>query len=140
MNTRIVATQTAHAPTLFKALASLTFTLGMALHTLRLIIGVENIVRYVMTPPADIAFGVIILAATIPGILSWRRYSGGLGGRVLYGFMMFMLVISVPIHFATMVTWSTEYLTMAPPWYSAAEVVMFAALAYSVRKLKFDGE
>jgi hypothetical protein len=140
MTTRTLTTQAIGAPTLFKALASLTFTIGFALHSLRLIIGVENIVRYVVTPPADIAFGVVILAAAIPGILSWRRYSGGTGGRVLYGFMMFMLIISVPIHFSTLVTWSTQYLATSPAWYSAAEVPMFAVLAYSAQKLQFDGE
>jgi hypothetical protein len=140
MTTKTLTAQAINAPTAFKALASLTFAIGVVIHTLRVIIGVENIVRYVMTPPADVAFGVVILAATIPGILSWRRYSGGLGQRVLYGFMMFILIISVPLHLATIMTWSTEYLTNFPVWYSVAEIPMFTALAYFAQKLKFDGE
>src|SRR5262245_44653627 len=101
MNTRTLEAPTMSAPALFKALATLTFGLGVAMHTTRLIIGVDNVVRYVMTPAADIAFGGIVLAAAIPGILSWRRYSGGRLGRALYAFMMFMLVVSVPLHLAT---------------------------------------
>jgi hypothetical protein len=128
----------AWAPTLFKVAASATFATGFAIHTTRLIIGVERIVREVMTPPVDIAFGFLILTAAIPGVMSWRRYSGGRAGRILYGFMMFILVVSVPIHFRTMLTWSTEYLTAFPVWYSAAEVPMFLALSYLAARLKFD--
>ena len=37
-----------------------------------------------------------------------------------------------------MLTWSTDYLMMFPPWYSAVEVPMFAGLSYLSARLKFD--
>ena len=126
------------APSVFKTAAAVTFALGVVMHTTRLLIGVENMVRYVMTPPVDIAFAVVVLIAAIPGWLSWRRYSGGRAGRLAYGFMMFMLIISLPIHFRTLLTWSTEYLMAFPTWYSAIEVPMFFALSVTAARLKFD--
>ena len=79
------------APRLFKATAAVIFALGVVIHTTRLIIGVERMVSEVMTPPVDVAFGLLVLFGAIPGVLSWRRYSGGRAGRIAYGFMMFIL-------------------------------------------------
>jgi hypothetical protein len=76
------------APTLFKAAAALTFALGFGFHTIRLIIGVERVVREVVTPPVDIVFAFPMLIAATAGLLSWRRYAGGRAGRLVYGFMI----------------------------------------------------
>jgi hypothetical protein len=127
------------APQLFKVAASVTFALGAAIHTGRMIMGIERWVREVFTPPVDIAFAVIILIAAIPGLLSWRRYSGGRAGRVGYAFAMLILVVSVPLHFRTLLTWSTDYLLVFPFWYSEIEVPMFLGLSYMVARLQFDG-
>jgi hypothetical protein len=71
--------------------------------------------------------------------MSWRRYSGGRAGRFLYGFAMLILIVSVPIHFRTLLTWSTDYIRAFPFWYSAIEVPMFLALSYLVTRLRLDG-
>jgi hypothetical protein len=126
------------APGLFKVLSAVTFSFGVVIHIGRIVVGLEEWVRTVFTPPVDIAFGLLILAAAVPGVLSWRRYAGGRPGRWVYGFAMFMILISVPLHLKTMFTWSTDYLIAFPVWYSAVEIPMFAALAYTMTKLKFD--
>ena len=64
----------------------------------------------------------VILVAAVCGILSWRRYTGGRGLRWLYRFAMVMLIVSVPIHLRTLVTWNTDYVRVFPAWYSAIEV------------------
>ena len=128
------------APALFKVAAAVTFSCGVVIHVGRMIVGLEEWVRQVFTPPVDIAFGVLILIATVPGVLSWRRYSGGQAGRIGYGFAMLILLVSVPLHLRTIWTWSTDYLIAFPYWYSAIEVPMFAGLTYMVTKLKFDKE
>jgi len=124
---------------MFKLAAGVTFALGAVIHIGRMIMGLERWVREVFTPPVDIAFAVIILIATIPGLLSWRRYSGGRAGRVVYIFAMLLLVVSVPLHFRTLFTWSTDYLIAFPFWYSAIEVPMFIGLSYTMSRLQFDG-
>ena len=142
MNTTTFKTSSggsAWAPQMFKVAASVTFALGAVIHTGRMIMGIEPWVREVFTPPVDIAFAVIILTAAIPGLLSWRRYSGGRAGRVGYAFAMLLLVVSVPLHFRTLFTWSTDYLMVFPLWYSAIEVPMFIGLSYMVTRLQFDG-
>src|SRR5262249_17874790 len=126
------------APKLFKTSAASVFVLGACIHIGRLLYGLENCTRDVFTPPVDIAFGALIVLPAVSGLFSWRRYSGGWGGRALLTFAMFLLLISVPLHLQTAFTWSTEYLNAFPAWYSAVEVPMFLALSYAVTQLKFD--
>jgi hypothetical protein len=126
------------APGTFKATAVLTFASGFVLHVTRLIIGVDDLVRYVVTPPVDIAFGLVMAIAAVAGVLSWRRYSGTRAGRIVFGFMVLILIASIPLHLKTAINWSTDYLRMFPSWYSAAEVPMFLALAWIAARLKFD--
>jgi hypothetical protein len=123
--------------TAFKTMAIATFAFGAAIHTLRLIIGIDAIVAHVLTPAVDVAFGAFIAATAAAGLKSWRRYTGGRAGRVGYAFAMFMLIVSVPIHLRTAVTWSTAYLTAFPTWYSIIEIPMFLALVLMVSRLQF---
>jgi hypothetical protein len=132
-----VAPSSGFAPALFKAASAITFALGCVIHIGRIIVGREEWVRQFFTPPVDIAFGGLILIAAIPGLMSWGRYAGGRAGRIGYGFAMFMLIISVPLHLKTIFTWDTTYLIVFPYWYSAIEVPMFAALSYMATQLKF---
>ena len=133
------STGSATAPQLFKLAASLTFAIGVVLHCARLILGFDRLIQGYFTPPVDIAFGVLVLIAAVLGVMSWRRYSGGRAGRLFYGFCMFMLIISVPIHLRTALTWSTDYIRAFPAWYSMIEVPMFLAMSIFVTRLKFDG-
>jgi hypothetical protein len=79
-----------------------------------------------------------MLIAAIAGLLSWRRYSGGRAGRFVYGFMMLILIGSLPLHFRFWVVWNTDLLLAFPAWYSPAEVPMFLTLSYIATRLQFD--
>jgi len=125
------------APTVFKTTASGVFALGALIHIGRMIVGLERWQQEVFTPPIDIAFGLLIIVPAVTGVLSWRLYSGGWGGRIVFSFALFLLSISVPLHLRTILTWSTEYLLAFPFWYSAIEVPMFALLSYAVTQLRF---
>jgi hypothetical protein len=125
---------------MFKIAASLIFAFGVVLHSCRLAFGFDWVQRYLVTPPLDIVFGFLILLAAVPGTMVWKRYSGGRGLRRVYGFAMFMLWLSVPIHLRTIFTWSTDYVRTFGAWYSMIEVPMFAALSYCMTRLQFDGE
>jgi hypothetical protein len=125
------------SPTVFKVTASGVFALGALIHMGRMIVGLERWQQEVFTPPVDIAFGLLIIVPAVAGLLSWRRYSGGWGGRIVFGFAMLLLLISVPLHLRTILTWSTEYLLAFPFWYSAVEVPMFVALSYAMTQLRF---
>ncbi len=125
-------------PRLFKLFAAITFACGALIHTGRVIVGRDEWVRQYFTPPVDIAFGALILLAAIPGVLSWRRYSGGRAGRIIYGFAMLMLLVSVPLHLKTIKTWSTDYLIVFPIWYSLIEIPLFVFLSFAMTSLQFD--
>ncbi len=125
------------APAVFKATASGVFALGGLIHLGRMIVGLERWQQEVFTPTVDIAFGLLIIVPALAGVWSWRLYSGDWGGRIVFGFALFLLIISVPLHLRTILTWSTEYLLAFPYWYSAIEVPMFAALSYAVAQLRF---
>ena len=127
------------APQLFKTLSCLTFLTGACIHTGRVLVGRERWVHDYFTPAVDIVFGALITATAIPGVMSWRRYSGGRGLRFAYAFAMLMLLVSVPLHLKTLFTWSTDYLIVFPVWYSLAEIPMFLFLAYAMTRLQFDG-
>ena len=95
MNSQVRGTlRAAGAPAVFKAMAIATFAFGAAIHTLRLIIGIEAIVAHALTPAVDVAFGAFIAGTAAAGLISWRRYSGGKAGRAGYAFAMFMLIVS----------------------------------------------
>src|SRR5215510_10505040 len=126
-----------YSPAVFKTTASGIFALGSLIHIGRMIVGLEKWQQEVFTPLVDIAFGLLIIVPAVAGVLSWRRYSGGRGGRIVFGLAMLLLLISVPLHLRTILTWSTEYLLAFPFWYSAIEVPMFAALSYAVTQLRF---
>jgi len=118
-------------------MAVVTFAFGATIHTLRLIIGIDAIVAHVLTPPIDVAGGVLIAGTAVAGLKSWRRYSGGKAGRVGYAFALFFLIVSVPIHLRTAFTWSTAYLTAFPALYSVLEIPIFLALILMVSRLRF---
>jgi hypothetical protein len=122
---------------IFKASASTVFALGVLIHVGRMIYGLEEWTRDVFTPPVDIAFGLLIVVPAVSGVLAWRRYSGDLAGGIVYGFALLLCLVSVPLHLSTFFTWSTEYLNGFPFWYSAVEVPMFAALSYTMTRLRF---
>jgi hypothetical protein len=90
-NTLSPVASNAWAPALFKVAAAVTFSCGVVIHVGRMIVGLEEWVQQVFTPPVDIAFGVLILIATVPGAMSWRRYSGGRAGRIGYGYAMLIV-------------------------------------------------
>jgi hypothetical protein len=125
-------------PRLFKRLAALTFATGALIDTGRVLVGREQWVREYFTPPVDIAFGILVLSAAIPGLLSWHRYSGGRAGRIVCGFAMLMLLVSVPLHLRTIKTWSTDYLIVFPVWYSLIEIPLFVFLSLAMTRLQFD--
>src|SRR5262245_2401063 len=125
------------SPAVFKVTASGVFVLGALIHMGRMIVGLERWQQEVFTPPVDIAFGLLIIVPAVAGLLSWRLYSGGWGGRIVFGFAMLLLLISVPLHLRTILTWSTEYLLAFPFWYSAVEVPMFVVLSYAMTQLRF---
>ena len=114
------------------------FSCGVGMHAGSLLVGRESFVHGVMVPAVDVAFGVLVAVGAVLGLLAWRRYTGGRGLRWVYGFAVFMLLVSVPIHLKTWFTWSTDYLLAFPLWYSAIEVPMFMGLVYAMSRLQFD--
>ena len=130
--------RSATAPAVFKVMAVALFSFGAAIHTLRLIIGWENIVAHVLTPPVDVAFGAYLAGTAVAGLKSWGRYSGGEAGRAGYAFAMIMVIGSTLLHLSTAVTWSTAYLTVFPVFYSVVEIPMFLALVVVVSRLRFE--
>lgn len=129
-----------YVPTVFRRLAMAIFAFGVLMHAGSLAIGHEAFVRGVMSPAIDIVFGLVVLVGAILGQLSWRRFCGSRPLRWGYGFVMFLLWISVPIHLRTAFTRSTDYLLAFPVWYSMVEVPMFVGLVYMVSRLRFDSD
>jgi hypothetical protein len=122
----------------FRVLAITTFLLGTLVHTLRLILGAEQLSATILTPAADGVFGLLMVVAAVAGWSSYRRFKGGRGGRVALIFMLVLITLSIPIHLRSVIVWSTHYITLFPPAYSIVEIPMFLGLAYVVRRLRFE--
>jgi len=125
------------APQLFRATAAVIFLTGAVLHSARLVVGPERLSTEYLTPPVDGAFGLFMLISAIAGWLSIRRFTGGPALRAGFLFALIVITFSIPIHLRALVVWSTEYIAVFPPWYSAAEIPMFLGLAYLVTRLPF---
>lgn len=136
MTTAVVAnTHSIDAPRIFRFTAIVIFLAGAALHSLRLIIGAERLSADYFTPPVDGAFGLLMLVSAVAGWLSFRRLTSSGLLRVGFIFALVVITLSIPIHLRAVVVWSTDYMLIFPPWYSAAEIPMFLGLAYLVGRL-----
>src|SRR5262245_12301064 len=124
------------APQLFRATAVPIFLAGAALHTVRLLVGIEQLTAHYLTPPIDGAFGLLMLVCAAAGWLSFRRFAGSTLVRAGLIFCIVLITASVPLHLWSLATWSTRHFESAPPWYSAAEIPMFLGLAYLVSRLR----
>ncbi len=124
--------------TAFRILAIITFLLGTLIHTLRLILGAEQVSAAILTPAIDGVFGLLMVVAAVAGWSSYRRFKGGRGGRGALIFMLVLITLSIPIHLRSVIVWSTQYITLFPPAYSIVEIPMFLGLAYAVTRLKFE--
>jgi len=126
------------APQVFRATAFVIFLTGAVLHAARLLIGPERLSAQYFTPPVDGAFGVLMLVSAIAGWLSFRRFTGGPAHRTGFIFALVVITVSIPIHLRAVLVWSTEYMAVFPPWYSAVEIPMFLGLAYLATCLRFQ--
>ena len=122
----------------FRVLAITIFLLGTLLHTLRLILGAEQVSAKILTPAADGVFALLMVAAAVAGWCSYPRFKGGRGGRVALIFMLVLITLSIPIHLRSVIVWSTQYISSFPPAYSMIEIPMFLGLAYVVTRLRFE--
>jgi uncharacterized membrane protein len=128
------------APKVYRATATVIFLIGVALHSLRLMIGPERLSDKYFTPPVDGAFGLLMLVSAAAGWLSFRRFTGSRALRVAFLIGLAMITISIPIHLRGLAVWSTHYIVNFPAWYSVAEIPLFLCLAYVVTRLRFRRE
>jgi hypothetical protein len=75
----------------------------------------------------------------VSGWLSWKRFTGSPWMRVVYGFALVLITLSIPIHVRSVVIWSTGWVGSFPKYYSHVEVPMFLALMVLVSRLRFHG-
>jgi TRAP-type uncharacterized transport system fused permease subunit len=127
------------APTIFKAVAMLTFLLGAVLHSLNIILGPQRFLRDVFSPHVEVVFALLMIIASVSGWLSWKRFTGSRWMRVVYGFALVLITLSIPIHVRSVVIWSTGWVGSFPKYYSHVEVPMFLALVVLVSRLRFHG-
>ena len=130
--------QTANrAPRVYRVTAVFIFLFGVAIHSLRLLVGSNELSEKYFIPPVDGAFGILLLISAIAGWLSFRYLTGGRLSRVIFFFGLALITISVPIHLRGFIIGSTQYIANFPPLYSIVEIPMFLGLSYAVTRLKF---
>lgn len=126
----------------FSEAAMLTIGLGVVVHLLRIILGDDLTMQYVMTPMTDKILLVPMTYAGITGILllmknrvvfANRRHRALFTGSVVY------IAGSVPLHiYCSYIIWDTTLMTWFPMWFSyfllimvyPAFLTLFAKLQY----------
>jgi hypothetical protein len=115
-----------------------TLVMGMYLHITRLLIGQELLLKYVLTPTADMALAVPMTYGAIVSWIVWKRVQHpALWHRLVYGFLTCYFTLSIPIHIRTYFTGSPDFVSAFPIWYSAAILPIMAGLLIFAMRLRF---
>lgn len=126
----------------FREAAMLTIGLGVIVHLLRVILGDQLTMQYVMTPTTDKILLVPMAYAGITGILLLARHRVRFVNRrerALFTGSVVYIAGSVPLHiYCSYIIWDTTLMTWFPMWFSyflliavyPAFLTMFAKLQY----------
>jgi hypothetical protein len=98
---------------------TLVFLTGVFLHAISIIIGREKFLQNVFTPAFDMTFSIPMIFAGIVGILSWKKMDlSASWKKILYGFCIFYVLISIPLHAKVFFTQDTNYINDFPETFS----------------------
>ena len=127
----------------FKFAIIATFAVGIYLHVTRLFIGIDLLLRYVATPMFDKIFFWPMLYAGLSSLLVARRViHRSIWHKVFWWvIVVYILVISAPIHARTYLTDSTEYSHAFPDWYSVLFLSWIALMTLFIWRVELkDGQ
>jgi len=104
----------------FREAAILTISIGVVLHTVRVIFGDDVALRYVITPTIDRILLIPMTYAAITGFVVLRRVEfANTLHRVFFTASVVYIAGSVPVHiYASYIVNSTELVTAFPMWFS----------------------
>ncbi len=122
----------------FRAVAICTILFGVSLHLCRLVLGDAITFAYIVTPTLDHFFIIPIAYAGITGLLSWRRMEFRNGWhKAFLGFLVFYMIVSLPIHLTTYFTHSIEHISGFPRWYSVLLQPFYVLALIALWSLQF---
>jgi len=104
----------------FRQAAMLTISLGVVLHTCRVILGDELTLRYVVTVTTDRILLIPMTYAAVTGILVWRRVRfANKRHRALFTGSVIYIAGSVPLHiYLDYVIKDVSFVAWFPMWFS----------------------
>jgi hypothetical protein len=104
----------------FRQAAMLTISLGVVMHTYRVIFGDAHALKYVVTLTADRILLVPMTYAAITGILVWRHVRfANKPHRALFTASVVYIAGSVPLHiYLDYVIKDLSFVTWFPMWFS----------------------
>lgn len=126
----------------FREAAMLTIGLGVVIHVLRVILGDQLTMQYVMTPTTDKILLVPMTYAGITGIVLLAKHRVVFVNnphRALFTGSVVYIAGSVPLHiYCSYIIWDTTLMTWFPMWFSwfllivvyPAFLTLFAKLHY----------
>jgi hypothetical protein len=104
----------------FREAAMLTIAMGVVLHVLRIIMGDELALRYVITPTTDRILLVPMAYAAITGILVWHRVKfANKPHQMFFTASLVYIAGSLPLHvYCSYIVVDTTLVTWFPMWVS----------------------
>jgi len=104
----------------FREAAILTIAMGVVLHLLRIILGDELALKYVITPATARILLVPMTYAAITGILVWHRVKfANRPHKMFFTASLVYITGSVPLHvYCSYIVVDTTLVTWFPMWFS----------------------
>jgi hypothetical protein len=104
----------------FREAAMLTIAMGVVLHALRIALGDELALRYVITPTTDRILLVPMVYAAITGIVVWHRVKfANTPHKMFFTASLVYIAGSVPLHvYCSYIIVDTTLVTWFPMWVS----------------------
>lgn len=130
---------------LFREAAMITIATGFCLHLVRVILGDQLALRYVVTPTVDKILLVPMTYAAVTGILGWRRMRfANSAHKVFITVSIAYITLSVPLHiYFSVVRGDVSFFVRAfPVWFSylllCAVYPLFLVMLSRLRYTKDD--
>jgi hypothetical protein len=126
----------------FRQAAMLTISIGVVMHTYRVIFGDALALRYVVTLTTDRLLLVPMTYAAITGILGWRRVRfANTRHRVLFTASLVYIAASVPLHiYLDYVIRNLSFVTWFPMWFSYLLLIaVYPAFLTMFWRLRYKG-
>lgn len=122
-----------------KPAVMITLITGIYLHLTRLFIDTDLLIKYIYTATFDAIFAIPMIIGAITIIPSWKYFIFKNKFEKVITFVTGVyFIVSLPLHFQTWISQSTDYIRIFPMWYSYLFLVYTTVMLYIWYNIKIE--